>query len=539
MKTLEDNELLAANQFGFRRGYCCADAIMVTTTVIEKARLLGLDSVKLVFADIKAAYDTTSRRSLFESMNRLGLGGPIVKLVKSFYAADNVRIEIGGKRSRRLYLCDGLKQGCSTSPTSFNIVMSSIAERMNNSNSLIRCGNTGFGCLVYADDVLIISPSDSEMRNSIDLLEELCGEVGLKISLEKSKIVSTVIEKYDTGRGKLTLESVLSQRYLGVILEIGVQYTFLESKVNTAMKFVGSCMSLAKSSPSPFLFATVIWRQVAIPSITYGAEVIILSEAEIMEIEKQQNKLAKFILQLHHNSSGAVTQLLAGWKPFEVIYMEKVLKYYVKMREYPEGHWTKMAFRENLKMKGESDYVKKVGKMIEKIQWDGKKETLDETLAEFTMKTVNANRLRCKSMRLLPKSTPGHLTHTSPLKDCDTQSKVYHEFITFNAGLGNRHPIPNYRRTIYCVLCENDNISCKLNEGHVLFSCEAMKPARMKVGIADFMQEPENNEARIECLYKKYWTSTIDYDLLKERIQAARVMQETYIEVAKTIMDDE
>ena len=540
MKTVEDHKLLAENQFGFRCGYSCADAIMVATTVIEKARYLNLDSVKLVFADIKAAYDTTSRRSLYESMNNLGLGGPIVTLVQSFYMRDNVRIEIGGRKSRRLYLCDGLKQGCSTSPTSFNIVMSSIAERLNNQNSLIRCDKTGFGCIVYADDVLIISPSDSDMVESIDLLEKLCGEVGLSISLEKSKIVSTVVEKCDTGKGKLTLESVLSQRYLGVTLEIGIQFSFLASKVGTAMKFVGSCMSLARSSPSPFLFATIIWRQIAVPSITYGAEVIILSEAEIKEIEKQQNRLAKFILQLHPKSSGVVTQLLAGWKPFEVVYMEKVLKYYMKMRDYPDAHWTKKAFKENIKMKMESGYVEKVGKMIEKIKWDGKKESLDETLAEYTVQIVNSERARCyKSMKLLPKSSLGQSTNTTPFQACDTNSKIYHEFVTYNAGLGNRHPIPNYRRTIHCVLCENNNLTNKLNEEHLLIECEAMEHARERTGIRDFIQETGIEIARKEDIYKLYWTTTQKMQSLKEKIHAARIMKETYIEVAKLILDTE
>ena len=104
MNLIEEKGLLAGNQFGFRKGFNCADAVMVASTLIDKARHLGLDTMRLAFIDVRAAYDTTSREALFNAMNSHGLGGRIVKLLRSFYVKDNVRIEIGGKRSQPLYL---------------------------------------------------------------------------------------------------------------------------------------------------------------------------------------------------------------------------------------------------------------------------------------------------------------------------------------------------------------------------------------------------------------------------------------------------
>ena len=538
MNLIEEKGLLAGNQFGFRKGFNCADAVMVASTLIDKARHLGLDTMRLAFIDVRAAYDTTSREALFNAMNSHGLGGRIVKLLRSFYVKDNVRIEIGGKRSQPLYLKNGLKQGCSTSPVSFNLVMCDIAEKMNNANSILRCDGMGMSCLFYADDILLICPTETCILKAIKELEGICGTVGLKVSLEKSKIVTTVIKDCDKIRGKDTLEMVLHQNYLGVTLQIGLQSIFLESRVEKAIKLASNCMSIAKSSPSPFLFATVIWGQVALPSILHGTEVIILTDGEIREIEKQQNRLAKFILQVHRNSAGVVTQLLAGMMPFYAVYMTKVLKYYVKMNKYQDSHWTKKALKECERLDKDSEYIKKVGKMAEILNWDGEEDTLEDTIASYTVRKINEDREEHRSScNLLPRSTRENIVCKSPMDNCDPLSKVYHEFITYNAGLGNRHPIPDYVRTKKCVLCVNDGRDKKLNEKHLLFSCEAMTMPRVNSGVEEFKQRKENSGKDIHSLYRSYWCEAETSALLNKRIKAAKKMKDIYIEAATTIMD--
>ena len=43
-------------------------------------------------------------------MDKAGFGGKVVKLFASFYEEDNVRIEVGNKLTRKMFLKNGLKQ---------------------------------------------------------------------------------------------------------------------------------------------------------------------------------------------------------------------------------------------------------------------------------------------------------------------------------------------------------------------------------------------------------------------------------------------
>ena len=43
-------------------------------------------------------------------MNKAGLGGRTLSLFSSFYNRDNIRFEVGGARTKRMFLKNGLKQ---------------------------------------------------------------------------------------------------------------------------------------------------------------------------------------------------------------------------------------------------------------------------------------------------------------------------------------------------------------------------------------------------------------------------------------------
>ena len=53
LMVLEKNGLLSDCQQGFRPGHGCRDAIFVSTTMIEKAKMLGYNDFKMTFVDIK------------------------------------------------------------------------------------------------------------------------------------------------------------------------------------------------------------------------------------------------------------------------------------------------------------------------------------------------------------------------------------------------------------------------------------------------------------------------------------------------------
>ena len=128
----------------------------------------------------------------------------------------------------------------------------------------------------------------------------MCQDVGLEINMKKSKIVtgdsmSLLLNKVSPE----ALEIVLVKEYLGAQLQIGrnlFQVAFSESRVTKAEQHSAACLTLADSAPDPIAFALTIWKSVALPSILYASESLLLRQREIKKIDSEQAKIAKYVL---------------------------------------------------------------------------------------------------------------------------------------------------------------------------------------------------------------------------------------------------
>ena len=470
-------------------------------------------------------------------MNRLGLGGKTVKLFSSFYENDYIRIEIGNEKSKKMYLKNGLRQGCSISPAAFNIAVRDIAEDSMNWDTGIPCGSWTVNALFYADDILLLATNEKLARESLAKLKSKCEKIGLNISMEKSKIVGMVEKKKSEGDGGDDLDTVLNQRYLGVEQNLRSNRAFLDSRVSMARKYANSCKALASTSPDPVLFVHTIWFMVALPGILYGTECILLSEDDVKKIESIQSNLAKFALQIHANSANIIAQLLGGFRPFFAIYWERILKYYTTMKKYDDFHWGKKALNENIRMGESSEYLDRVGKIWTTIGWDGEEKSIRGCIDTYTSRHINEERVKCyKTCRLLTKSTVEKVTNTSRMKFFGEKRKTYHEFITYDAGLGNRHPLPGEDTIKLCPLCLNDGKLVSLEEEHVLLECEALEQIRIRNGIRNMITRWEKEGNSENDNYKKFWMeANLDDKELTRRIHLAKEIRDIYLEATTII----
>ena len=84
----------------------------------------------------------------------------------------------------------GLKQGCNLSPTLFNVFINDIPELFISKDcDPMYLGETKVNCLLYADDLVLLSQSESGLQESLAKLECYVKRWKLKINFKKSKVL--------------------------------------------------------------------------------------------------------------------------------------------------------------------------------------------------------------------------------------------------------------------------------------------------------------------------------------------------------------
>ena len=79
----------------------------------------------------------------------------------------------------------GLFQGDNLSPSLFNLFIKDIPNCFDSLCMPVSLGNSKLNCLVYADDLVLLSKTASGLQNCLDAIGSFCSKWGLNINYSK------------------------------------------------------------------------------------------------------------------------------------------------------------------------------------------------------------------------------------------------------------------------------------------------------------------------------------------------------------------
>ena len=141
---------LSNQQFGFRQN---RNTELATLELLDKV-LPAIENKSYaicVFLDYKACFDTISRPILFEKLERYGVRGVALDLIKSYYRDRKQYVAYGSSKSETMLQELGVIQGSKCGPLFFDIYSSEFSILCNNDKHVLYADDT---CLIYVSDNL-------------------------------------------------------------------------------------------------------------------------------------------------------------------------------------------------------------------------------------------------------------------------------------------------------------------------------------------------------------------------------------------------
>ena len=118
-----------------------------------------------------------------------GIKGNMFRIIKDMYYNSVVQIKHATGLSDEICLNRGVKQGCVLSPTLFNIFINDLPSQFDDSCDPVLLYNKKISCLLYADDLILLSRSESGLQTCLNKLKVYCDEWNLRVNIKKSKIL--------------------------------------------------------------------------------------------------------------------------------------------------------------------------------------------------------------------------------------------------------------------------------------------------------------------------------------------------------------
>ena len=179
-------------QAGFRKDRGTRDQIAKIRWIIEKAREF-YNNIYFWFIDYTKAFDGIDHNKLWKSLQEMEIPDHLTCLLRNLYAGQEATVRTGHGTTDWFQIEKGIHQGCVLSPCLFNLYAEYIMRNpgLDEAQAGIKIAGRNINNLRYADDTTLMVESKEELKSLLMKVKEESEKVGLKLNIQKIKIMSS------------------------------------------------------------------------------------------------------------------------------------------------------------------------------------------------------------------------------------------------------------------------------------------------------------------------------------------------------------
>ena len=158
---------------------------------MEKAREFQ-KNIYFCFIDYAKDFDCVDHSKLWKILKEMGIPDHLTCLLRDLYAGQEATVRTRHRTTDWFQIGKGVRQGCMLSPCLFNLYAENIMRNtgLDEAQARIKIAGKNINKLRYADDITFMAESEEELRKLLMKEKEESEKVGLKINIQKTKIMA-------------------------------------------------------------------------------------------------------------------------------------------------------------------------------------------------------------------------------------------------------------------------------------------------------------------------------------------------------------
>ena len=159
---------------------------------MQKAREFQ-NNIYFHFTDYAKAFDCVDHNKLWEILKEMGIPDHLNCLLRNLYAGQAAAVRTGHGTTDLFQIGKGVCQGCILSPCLINLYAEYIMRNagLEKAQAGIKVAGRNIKNLRYADDTTLMAESEEELKSLLMKVKEESEKVGLKLNIQKMKIMAS------------------------------------------------------------------------------------------------------------------------------------------------------------------------------------------------------------------------------------------------------------------------------------------------------------------------------------------------------------
>ena len=351
-KWTRENEVICKEQIGFEKKARPSDHLLVIKTLIDTYTNTG-QKLFACFVDFQKAFDSVWRTGLFYQLIKYGMNLKIIKILKDMYDKTSICLKLNGKLTHSFKTYRGVRQGCNLSPKLFNILINDIPKIFDDSCKPVKLGSVKLNCLMYADDLVLLSSSEAGLQECLRRLHQYTKKCHLTINMKKTKIIAFNknghFPKCLFYLGDQIIETTKSYKYLGsIITNTG---NFKQNEQNLKKKGLRASYLISKISLQAKPSTSIkIYEKVVEPILMYNCEVSLAYAPKCWNFERFKSRMWELGAEVNMVTLSFLRQLLGVHKKTpNLAIMGETGKYPLSLKVYIQifKYWSRLSTSKN------------------------------------------------------------------------------------------------------------------------------------------------------------------------------------------------
>ena len=296
-------------------------------------------TVTLCALDISKAFDRVNFYGLLNLLMDRAFPKCMINLLLDWLTKGVECVRWAGSISTSFHIFAGVRQGGLLSPMLFAVYMDNLISRLRASGLGCNLHGVYYGCLVYADDVMLISRSVTVMQRMLAICDMFAVDLDVKFNTVKS-VAIRIGKRYKVNCADLTLSGnklvyVQSVKYLGVYIKSAKHFkcTYEHVKIKFFRAF-NAIYSKSKASRSE-LVSVELLKSYCLPTVLYATETSGPTKQDVNSLNNCINLAVMKIFGVRSTSSVTDLRLYLGLTDLHVLISNRAHKFIENLSDIP------------------------------------------------------------------------------------------------------------------------------------------------------------------------------------------------------------
>jgi len=285
-------------QVGFRSKKGCRNGLLRYQSYARKYKVKAI-------LDLKGAYGSVQRSVVMKLVDER-LPPNLAAQISAFMGTDTIQT-IGDDTNKKREIRRGVPEGSPLSPSLFNLVMDTLAVRIEAHGGIM---------IMYADDVALFAHSDQEMEQLLEIAREWGIEMQMTWAPNKSYIIGSDSDFY-LGEGEYgKLVNVEAATYLGMTAEAdGITTAKMEERIENAIERTEAIRKIGIARTVGWQYKTRMAKVLISSMIRYGWTSVVCTEELLYQLDTVEFKAMNVLRKVYKRDPQLRARHALNFKP--------------------------------------------------------------------------------------------------------------------------------------------------------------------------------------------------------------------------------